>query len=140
MCSGKGIPNIYAFLMDAGYAPEPEWLAEELSRNDDPTPVVVNAALNSRKPCPLCDKTLDMFISILGAESGNLALKVLSTGGVYIAGGIPPRILPILQRPLFLEAFTRKGRISEIMSNIPVHVILNPSTAVLGAAYSGMDR
>jgi glucokinase len=140
VCSGKGIPNIYAFLKDAGYAPEPGWLAEKLSRNDDPTPVIVDAALSSRKSCPLCEKTLDMFISILGAESGNLALKVLATGGVYIGGGIPPRILPILQRPRFLEAFTHKGRIREIMSNIPVHVILNPSAAVLGAAYYGMDR
>ena len=81
-----------------------------------------------------------MFISILGAESGNLALKVLATGGVYLAGGIPPRIIPALSKDLFMKAFTHKGRFSGLVSKMPVHVILNPKAALLGAARYALDR
>jgi glucokinase len=102
ICSGLGLPNIYAFLKDSGYADEPAWLAEELTAADDPTPVIVNAALHpayggdEREGSELCVATLNTFVSILGAEAGNLALKVLASGGVYLGGGIPRRILPAL--------------------------------------------
>jgi glucokinase len=79
-----------------------------------------------------------MFASILGAEAGNLALKVMALGGVYLAGGIPPRILPALQSGIFMEAFKRKGRMSRLMDEIPVHVILNPKAALRGAAFWAM--
>jgi glucokinase len=82
--------------------------------------------------------TLDMFIAILGAEAGNLALKVLATGGMYIGGGIAPRILRRLQQGRFLERLQAKGRFSELLSRIPVHVILNPKVALLGAACHGL--
>jgi glucokinase len=138
VCSGMGLPNIYAFLRDTGYAEEPDWLVEELAAADDLTPLIVNAALDGESPCDLCIATLDTFVSTLGAEAGNLALKVLATGGVYLGGGIPPRILPALEQDRFMEAFRRKGRMSDLLARMPVHVILNPKVALLGAACHGL--
>lgn len=145
VCSGIGLPNIYAFLRDTGYAEEPDWLAEELAAADDLTPLIVKVALDGESPClddespcELCIATLNTFVSILGAEAGNLALKVLATGGVYLGGGIPPRILPALEQGRFIEAFRRKGRMSDLLARVPVHVILNPKVALLGAACHGL--
>lgn len=137
VCSGRGLPNIYAYLKESGYVEEPPWLAEKLAATEDPTPIIVNAALN--KECELCVTALNVFVSILGAEAGNLALKVLATGGVYLAGGIPPRILPALETGRFMDAFKRKGRMSDLLARIPVHVILNPKVALLGAACFGLE-
>ncbi len=139
VCSGRGLPNIYAYLRDSGYAYESPWLAEPLAAADDPTPIIVKAALHEEKPCELCVATLSTFVSILGAEAGNLALKVLATGGVYLGGGIPPRILPVLKHERFMEAFRRKGRMSDLLARMPVHVILNPEVALLGAACHGLE-
>jgi glucokinase len=134
VCSGMGFPNIFAFLKQSGGAEEPQWLAERLAAAEDPMPVIVEAALDATRPCGLCRAALEMFVSILGAEAGNLALKVMATGGVYLGGGIPPRILPALQAGLFLKAFRGKGRMTALMNDIPIHVILNPKAALLGAA------
>ncbi len=139
VCSGVGIPNLYAFLKESGYAPEPPWLADQLLQADDPTPVIVTAALKQDPPCALCSATLDLFVSILGAEAGNLAMKVLSTGGVYVAGGIPPRILEALGHGQFMKSFIRKGRLADRLVRMPVHVVLNPNTALMGAARYGFD-
>lgn len=95
--------------------------------------------MERRPPCSLSFHALEMFISILGAEAGNLALKVLATGGVYLGGGLPPRILSLLEKGGFMESFTSKGRMSRIMENIPVHVILNPRAALMGAAKTGLE-
>jgi glucokinase len=84
VCSGKGLPNIYDFLRDSSYAPEPDWLAEQLAQAKDRTPVIVKAALDENQPSELCVATLNTFVSILGAEAGNMALKVLASGGVYL--------------------------------------------------------
>jgi glucokinase len=138
VCSGIGLPNIYAFLRDTGYAEEPDWLAEELAAADDLTPLIVKGALDDESPCELCIATLNTFVSTLGAEAGNLALKALTTGGVYLGGGIPPRILPALEQDRFMEAFRRKGRMSDLLARMPVHVILNPKVALLGAACHGL--
>ncbi len=137
VCSGRGLPNVYAYLRDNGRFFEPDWLREQLAEAADPTPILVQAAIENR--AEICVETLQLFISILGSEAGNLALKVLATGGVYVAGGIPPRILPQLQGKTFMEAFTRKGRFSELLSRVPVHVIRNPSAALLGTACHGLD-
>lgn len=139
ICSGLGMPNIYAYLKDSGYAEEPTWLAEQLVRAKDPTPVIVNAALDTQQPCELCIATLNVFVSVLGAEAGNLALKVLATGGVYLGGGIPPRILPALKQGVFLQAFRNKGRFSDLLAHVPIHVILNPKIALIGAAFHGLE-
>ncbi|MCU0604056.1 MAG: glucokinase [Desulfobacterales bacterium] len=138
VCSGIGFPNIYAFLKDSGGEEEPAWLAERLAAADDPTPVIVAAALNAGQPCAICRAALDLFVSILGGEAGNLALKVLATGGVYLGGGIPRRILAALQEGQFIKAFRDKGRMSGLMETFPVRVILNPKAALLGAAAHAM--
>ena len=138
VCSGTGIANIYGFLKDSGYE-EPTWLAGQLAAATDPTPIIVNHALDEN-PCAICAAALDAFVSILGAEAGNMALKALATGGVYLGGGIPPRILPALRQGRFMEAFRYKGRLSDLMARIPVHVILNPKAALLGAACNGLEQ
>lgn len=140
VCSGLlGIPNIYDYLKETGQADEPAWLAEQLAEAADPTPVIVNAAQDETNPCELCTITLRTFVSILGAEAGNLALKVMSTYGIYLGGGIPPRILKALEQPEFLGSLRRKGRFRDTVTEMPVHVILNPKAALLGAAAYGMS-
>jgi glucokinase len=140
VCSGIGIPNIYYFLRDRKYAAEPDWLAEALvDKSVDPTPLILAAALQASPGDEICVKTLHMFVSILGAEAGNLALAVVATGGVYIAGGIPARVIPALEDPAFMHAFRKKGRLSDVLENIPVYVVTNRTVALLGAAASGFD-
>ena len=131
LSGSMGIPNIYGFLRDTGRASESSALAEAL-RTGDPGSVISRAALDGA--CPLCVQTMDLFASILGAEAGNLALKTMATGGVFIGGGIATKVLPLLQRPPLLEAFFAKGRFSEFMRRIPLRVILNDRAALLGAA------
>jgi glucokinase len=137
VCSGRGLPNIYTYLKAAGYAEETGWLADELAAAADPTPIIIRGALGDR-PCRLCRLTLDTFASILAAEAGNLALKVLATGGVYIGGGLPRRILPVLKGGPFLQTFGRKGRLAGVLHPVPVHVILNPKVGLVGAAVFGL--
>ncbi len=136
VCSGIGIPNLYAYLKDSGFAEEPAWLAQALVDADDQTPVIFNNA----SKCDLCRLTLELFVAILGAEAGNQALKVMATGGIYLGGGIPPRILPELHKPAFLEALRSKGRFRELLTDIPVYVILNPRAGMIGAAAYGFDH
>ncbi len=134
VCSGIGIPNIYAFLKDTGYAEEPDWLAAELAEAEDHTRVISETALSSERTCELCQATINLFVEILGAEAGNFTLKLMATGGVYLGGGIPRHILPALKTDAFLKAFRHKGRFIDILSNVPVNVVLNPKAALLGAA------
>jgi glucokinase len=129
--SGPGLLNIYRFLRDTGRGEEPAWLAEKL-RDQDPGAVVSQAALDGKSD--LCVQALDLFVSLYGAEAGNLALKLLATGGVYLGGGIAPKIISKLQDPIFLNAFTAKGRLKPLLQAMPVRVILNDRTALLGAA------
>ena len=137
VCSGKGIPDLYAFFKDRGRLSEPEWLRRELSEAKDKTPVIVNSAIEQGIEISMA--ATDLFISILGSEAGNMTLKVLATGGVYLAGGIPPRILPQLKSGAFMESFIHKGRFSDFLKNVPVHVILNPNVGLMGAACHGLD-
>ena len=117
VCSGIGLPNVYLFLKESGAAPEPAWLAERLAAAADPTPIITDVALGmGAEPSPLCERTLELFVEILGAEAGNMALRLLATGGVYIGGGIPPRILQLLQHARFLTAFRNKGRFANLMT------------------------
>ncbi len=134
VCSGIGIPNIYDYLASTGNFRDTRHLMEIPGSTGNRTPAIIDAALEGDPPCPLCADTLEMFISILGAESGNLVLKTMATGGLYLGGGIPPRILKALECNSFIEAFTAKGRLTPMMEDIPVHVILNPKAALMGAA------
>jgi glucokinase len=138
LCSGIGLPNIYAFYKEARGLEEPAWLGERLAAAADPTPVIVQAALDESCVTPLCRATLQTFVSVLGACTGNLALTVLATGGVFLGGGIPPRILPLLRGETFLRAFRGKGRMRELMDRMPVQVILDPGSALLGMATRGL--
>ncbi len=138
VCSGRGLPNIYDFLKQSSLADEPGWLKSDLSAAPDPTPVIVQSALDRERPCPICSQSLQIFVSILGAEAGNLALKVLATGGVYLCGGIPPRIIEILSQEGFLQSFRAKGRLAPLMGQIPVKVVLHPDIALIGAASAGL--
>jgi glucokinase len=137
VCSGIGIPNIYTYLRHIEYAPEPDWLAEALAEAEDMTPIIVNAACNLDQPVDLCWQTLEMFVSILGSEASNLALKLLATGGIYLGGGIPPRILSVLAGETFIDGFLDKGRFRNLVEDIPVHVIIHPNPAMFGAASYG---
>jgi glucokinase len=129
--SGPGLYNIYAFLRDTGRGEEPPWLFEQM-REGDPSAIISGAALAGRSA--LCDQALDLFVVLYGAEAGNLALKFKATGGVYVGGGIAPKIIERLGQPPFVSAFLDKGRMRALLERIPVKVILNTRTALLGAA------
>jgi glucokinase len=128
--SGLGLFNIYSFLRDRGYGEEPAWLAEEIS-NGDPTAVVSRAGLEGR--CELAATTLQMFVEIYGAMAGNLALLLKATGGLYVGGGIAPKILDKLKDGTFMRNYGDKGRMSGLVMSIPVRVILDDKTALYGA-------
>ncbi len=130
--SGSGLVNIYNWLKDSGRLNEPDWLKQKL-KEMDPAKAITEAALASKDPG--CVEALNMFASIFGAVAGNLALTGITTGGVYLGGGISPKILSKLKEDIFMEAFTNKGRFKELLENIPVKVILNDKAALIGAAY-----
>ena len=134
--SGPGLVNIYSWLRDSKRFSEPAWLAWSMEEID-PARVIAEAALTDKHP--LCVESLNMFVSILGSVAGNLALTAMTTGGVYLGGGIPPKILPKLEEPIFMKAFTNKGRFKEFLERIPVRVILNDEAALLGAARCALD-
>jgi len=138
VCSGIGIPNIYEYLRDIEKIPEGPQISQLIAASKDRTAAIVTAAADLQHPSKLCAATGDTFISILASEAGNVALKVLATGGIYLAGGIPLHVLSALQDPRFIECFTRKGRFAELMKHIPVHVILSRA-ALLGAAVYGLE-
>lgn len=129
--SGPGVYQIYQFLLEASASQEPAWLRESLDQGD-PGEVISEAALSGKSD--LCEKTLNLFISIYGSEAGNLALKVMARGGVYIGGGIARKLLRKLKEGTFVNSFRDKGRMSPLMSQMPVKVILNQNTSLLGAA------
>jgi glucokinase len=130
--SGLGMTNLYRFFRQRSGAPEPDWLAEQI-RTGDLAAVVTKAGLAGSDP--VCVEALDCFTRNYGAEAGNLALKLLSLGGVYIGGGIAPKMLPKMQSSIFLDAFYHKGRMSPLLQSMPVYVILNDKTALQGAAW-----
>jgi len=129
--SGPGLHNIYRFFRDIKKAEEPAWLGEELSEGDA-SAVISRVALEGR--AAICEQAMDQFVQIYGAESGNLALKMMATSGVYLGGGIAPKIAERIKRGDFLEAFASKGRLRPLMEQIPVRIILNDGAALLGAA------
>jgi len=137
LASGPGISAIYSWLKKRDQYEEPEWFVEKMKANDPPAVISEAALVEKLEPCV---KTLRLFVSILGAIAGNLALTGMTTGGIYIGGGIVPRILPILEEEDFMGAFADKGRFRDLLSRIPVHVILNDKAALLGAAWCALNR
>jgi glucokinase len=131
VCSGMGIVNIERFLRARTGEPRPPWLEHELLAGDRAA-AIGRAGLAGRDA--VCVQTLELLCSIYGAAAGNLALKLMATGGVYLGGGIAPKILPKLQEGGFMRSFTAKGRLSDVLERMPVRVITNDKTALLGAA------
>ncbi len=131
LLSGAGMVNVYRYLLASAAAPEQPAVHAEMEK-DDPAAVISRHGL-AKTDC-LSERALDLFCELLGAQAGNLALTVIATGGVYLAGGIAPRIAERLKSGPFLTAFRDKGRMAELLSRIPVHVIMNPNVGLLGAA------
>jgi glucokinase len=129
--SGPGLVNLYQFLRDTGRGEEPQWLSEEMLKSD-PAACISKAALDNH--CALAEQAVDLFVTLYAAEAGNLALKLMATGGVYLGGGIAPKLLSKLAGPLFMQSFVAKGRMQTLMEAMPVRVITNDKTALLGAA------
>jgi glucokinase len=133
--SGPGLVNVYEFLRDSGRFAEQSAVAERLA-SGDPAAAIAAAALAGEDR--LCETALGLLTRVYGAEAGNLALKLLATGGVYVGGGIAPKILPALEAGAFLEAFLDKGRLRPLLERVPLHVILTGRVALLGAARAAM--
>jgi glucokinase len=131
--SGPGLFAVYTFLREAGYAEEPAWLAAEIDADAENAPAAVSKAALSQGS-ELAVKALDVFVEIYGAMAGNLALIMKSSGGLYVGGGIAPKIIEKLKDGAFMRAFVDKGRMSALAESIPVHVILDDKTALYGAA------
>jgi glucokinase len=129
--SGLGIKNIYAFLRDDQKMQEPQWLRDRLA-SEDPNAVIGQCGEDGSSE--ICAEALRLFVSAYGAEAGNVALKVLAMGGIYLGGGIPPKILKTMQNGEFTRAFLDKGRLSPLLESIPVRIILDDTCALLGAA------
>jgi len=129
--SGPGLVNVYEFLRDTGSEKEQPELAAAV-KTDDAAAAISHAALNNS--CPIAVKALDIWITVYGAEASNLALKTMATGGLFLSGGISPKILPKLTGPLFMQSFLDKGRLRHLVEAVPVQVVTNEKSGLLGAA------
>ena len=135
--SGPGLIRIFEFMKEQGQTAEPDWLAEEFEQEDPASVISHNGLSKTFKPC---EQALEMFVSVYGAVAGNLALQMMTRGGVIIGGGIAPEIVPLLKSDLFLEAFRNKGKFSDFMAEIPVKVVMNKRAPLLGAAYFALGE
>ncbi len=130
--SGPGIKNIYDFLRDAGKVEEPAWLQKQMSDAPDPPALISQLALE--KKATICDQALNIFVGVYGSETGNCALNFLATGGVFIGGNIAAKIVSRMQDPIFMNSFLNKGRMRSLLADIPVKIVLNDNSGIIGAA------
>lgn len=135
VCSGIGIPNIYDYLREVEKIPEDAEVTALIKSAHDRTAAIIGNALGQTNRSKLCEATLATFVSILAAEAANVAVKVLATGGIYVAGGVAVHTLAALKQPMFMESFKRKGRFAELMGRIPIHVVVSPAGLAGAAAY-----
>ncbi len=138
VCSGIGIPNLYGFLRDVKGISEAPEVAKQIAAARDSPFVILDHAINPTKQSKLCAATIELFVSILASEAGNLAVKVLATGGVYLAGGASLHSLEVIKKPEFIDRFKRKGRFADLLGRIPVHVVVSPA-GLAGAAACGLE-
>jgi glucokinase len=131
-CSGRSLGHLLEFLVAGDHAPSDADVRAQVAAADDAAPVVVEAGLS--RSCPACQLAVQTFVAMLGAAAGNLALQIVATGGVFLAGGLPPRLLPALRGRRFADAFTSKGRFTGLMQRIPVHVVTETRCGLFGAA------
>ncbi|MFW2366231.1 MAG: glucokinase [Desulforhopalus sp.] len=139
VAGGPAISNLYDFCREYHHIPESKDVVEKLSQVSDRVPVIVKNGTGDTA-CPLCQKTLDLFLSILGSEAGNLALKLYATGGIYLGGGILPRLVGLVSFDGFLRGFRSKGVMSPFMDNVPIYLILRKDAALLGALHYGRQH
>jgi glucokinase len=132
LLSGPGIKNIYDFLRDAHKADEPQWLKDQIAAAPDPPAVISQLAQEGK--AAICDQTLSIFVSIYGAETGNCALNFLSTGGIFIGGSVAAKNVSRMKDPIFMESFLDKGRMVDLLKEIPVTIVLNDDSGIIGAA------
>ena len=130
--SGPGISHIYDFLRDAKKIEEPAWLREQLGAAADPSPMISQLAMQAK--APICEQALSIFVSVFGAESGNCALRYMTTGGIYIGGVIAAKIAPKMQEGTFMQSFLDKGRMASILKDMPVQIVVNDNCGLIGAA------
>jgi len=130
--SGPGIKNIYDFLRDAEKAEEPAWLQKQMSEAPDPPALISQLALEHK--AAICDQTLNIFVSVYGSEIGNCALNFLATGGIFIGGSIAAKIVPRMQDPVFMNSFLDKGRMRALLADMPVKIVVNDDSGIIGAA------
>ncbi len=142
VCSGPGIYNIFSYFHEtAGMDSSKCSAIAKIPETDDPTPVIVAEAMKKGSKCQMCVKSLDTFVSVLATEAGNLGLKVLATNGVYISGGVVLQVLPALMKERrFAREFERKGRMSELVAQMPVNVIMTHRSVLLGAAHYALEK
>jgi len=132
IASGPGIKNVYDFLCETGKAEEPDWLKAQMQDSADAPALISRFA--SEDKAPICDQTMSMFVSVYGAHAGDCALTFMSTGGIFIGGSIAAKNLAKMRDPVFMESFLDKGRMSELLKDMPVKVVLNDDAGILGAA------
>jgi glucokinase len=130
--SGPGLKNVYDFLRDTGKAEEPPWLIEQVREAHD-APALISQLALARK-AGICQMALSIFVSVYGAVSGNCALNFMSTGGIFIGGIIAAKILPKMQDPIFIQSFLDKGRMASVLQDMPVKIVLNDDSGIIGAA------
>ncbi len=130
--SGPGIKNIYDFLKDTHKADEPPWLMDQIAASPDAPALISKLAAEGK--APICDQTMSIFVSIYGAETGNVALNFLSTGGIYIGGSVAAKNVPKMKDPIFMQSFLDKGRLTPLLKEMPVSIVLNDDSGIIGAA------
>jgi glucokinase len=130
--SGPGIKNIYDFLRDTHKSEEPEWLRKQMDMSPDPPALISQLALEGK--AAICDQCLSIFVSVFGAETGNAALKFMSTGGIFIGGSIAAKIVPKMKDPVFMQSFLDKGRMEGLLKDMAVKIVLNDDCGIIGAA------
>lgn len=132
LLSGPGIKNIYDFLRNARKTEEPQWLKDQIDASTDPSALISQLAGEGK--AAICDQTLSLFVSIYGAETGNCALNFLSTGGIFIGGSVAAKNVSKMKNPIFMESFLDKGRMADLLKEIPVTIVLNDDSGIIGAA------
>ena len=130
--SGPGIKNIYDFLRDARKAEEPQWLKDQMEGAPDPPALISQLAAEGK--AAICDQTMKMFVSIYGAQTGNVALSFMATGGIFIGGSVAAKNLALMKDPIFMQSYLDKGRMASLLKEMPVTVVLNDDAGLIGAA------
>jgi glucokinase len=136
--SGPGIRNVYEFLRDTHKQEEPEWLRDQIRAAAD-VPALISQ-LAAQKKAAICEETMKIFVTVYGSETGNCALKFMSTGGIFIGGSIAAKIVPMMKSDVFMQSFLDKGRMSSLLKDMPVKIVLNDDAGLLGAARSALIK